>query len=380
MTERLYLHVASPKAGSSYLQAVLRANEAALNEAGVLVVGTSWLELVHAAMVVREDRRLERAGDHARGAWQRCVAQVREWPGHSAIWSYELLAGAEREQVRRALADLEGIEVHLVVTARDPGRSLPSAWQERTKYAQSDPLEGWLPRGEAGGPRVEWGWRTMDPVLVTGRWAADLPPEQVHIVTVPRSGAPTDELWRRFADACGLELPLELDVPRANESLSASGAELLRRVNQALDGRIRLPGEISHWVRDALANDVLVPLGEGGLGITDDQFAAAVERADRIVDQLGRRGFRVHGDLEELRATRPLGRLPGEVADDELLELAVRTIAELLVTQRDRAVAERERRAAVPPPPPPEPLGRRVRRRLGREVRRVLSRRRDRAG
>lgn len=355
MTERLYLHVASPKAGSSYVQAVLRANEARLAEAGVLVVGESWIDLVHAGMVVREDPRLEQAGPRAAGAWQRLVEQVRAWPGPSAVLSYELLAGAEEEQARRALADLDGIEVHLVVTARDFGRALPSAWQERTKYAQSNPLAGWRARGEQGGPRVEWGWRTMDPSLVTRRWAVDLPPERVHIVTLPKHGAPPDELWRRFARACALDhLELDLDVPRVNESLAPATAEVLRRVNEALDGRISAPGEVSRWVRDELANHVLVPLRSGSLGITDEQFAAVTERSNTAIWRLRQAGYDVQGDLEDLRATRPDGGLPGDVPEDELLSVAVEAIAELLVRMRDRERERRQSAAAVRTSTPPE--------------------------
>lgn len=368
MTERLYLHIACPKAGSSYLQAVLRANEERLDNHGVRVIGESWLELVHAGMAVREDPRLASAGPRAQRAWQRCVDQVLEWEGPSAIWSYELLAGASQAQARGALAAFEGVEVHLVITARDPGRAVPSAWQERTKYAQTNRLEDWMPRGEAGGPRVEWGWRTMDPALVTARWAVDLPPERVHIVTVPRPGARPDELWRRFAEACDLDdLEVDLGVPRVNESLAPAGAEVLRLVNEALDDRITGPGEVSRWVRDALANDVLVPLGEGALGITESQFEAASVRSGRMIRGLTNRGYRVHGDLEDLRATRPDGGLPGDVPTSELLDTAVRAVAELLVKQRERALA----RAGTPPgPPPPPPAHRRVlsaaRRRLSR--------------
>ena len=368
MTERLNLHVASPKAGSSYLQAVLRHNEDRLAEAGVLVVGETWLDLVHAGMCVREDPRLEGAGPHARSAWDRLVAQVRAWDGPQAIWSYELLAGATEEQARRALADLEGLDVHLVVTARDPARSLPSAWQERTKYAQTNPLEGWRPRGEAGGPRVEWGWRTMDPALVTARWASGVRRDHVHVVTLPRPGAPADTLWRRFAEACALDVPVDLEVPRANESLSPAGAEVLRRVNEALAGRISAPGEVSRWVRDALANDVLVPLDRGSLGVTDEQFELARQRSEKLVRRLRRRGYLVHGDLEELRASRPTGGLPGEVPEHDLLDLAVRALAELLVHQRDAARGPEQ---ADPPEPEAaaEPLARRALRAARRRMR-----------
>lgn len=364
MTNRLYLHVASPKAGSSYVQAVMRRNQDRLAEAGVLVVGESWLELVHAGFVVREDPRLQGLGPRAHEAFQRCVEQVRSWPGESAVWSYELLAGATAEQAERVLAALDGVEVHVVVTARDFGKALPSAWQERNKYGQPTRLEGWHPRGEEGGPRAEWAWRTMDPFFVTERWCATLPPEQVHVVTLPPPGAAPDELWRRFAEACGLsDLELDLAVARVNESLSAATAEVLRRVNEQLDGRLR-GADASRWIRDRLANDVLVPLDKRGLGITDEQYAKARERSEACVRRLTARGYTVHGDLEDLLATRPEGPLPSEVPESELLDLAVRALAEFLVAERDRERAAAE--ASAPPPPAPPPAGP-----LGRVTRRV---------
>lgn len=364
MTQRLYLHVASPKAGSSYVQAVMRRNQEQLAEAGVLVVGHNWLELVHAGFVVRNDPRLEGLDERAHAAFDRCVEQVLSWRGESAVWSYELMAGATAEQAEWALAAFEGIEVHLVVTARDFGKALPSAWQERNKYGQPTRLEGWRPRGEEGGPRAEWAWRTMDPFFVTERWGATLPREQVHIVTLPPSGAAPDELWRRFAEACGMaQLELDLDVPRVNESLSAATAEVLRRVNEQLAGRFRGP-EVSRWIRDRLANDVLVPLDKRGLGITDEQYAKARERSEACVRRLRARGYPVHGDLDELLATRPEGPLPSDVPEGELLDIAVKALTEFMVAARDRERAAAEAAATPPPAPPPSrPLGR-IRRRV----------------
>ena len=118
----------------------------------------------------------------------------------TVIVSYELLAGATADQAAAAIADLGDAEVHVVFTARDFGRSLASAWQERLKFAVPTPLEDFKPRQEEDGPRAEWGWRTMDPTGVLARWGAGLPAERVHLVTVPGPGAPPDTLWRRFAE------------------------------------------------------------------------------------------------------------------------------------------------------------------------------------
>jgi hypothetical protein len=133
MTQVVYLHVGGPKSGTTFIQQVLEHNAAALADAGVLVVGPR-LELIHAAMAVRDDRRLDDLPAAARDAWDRVTEQVREWHGTAAIVSYELFANASAEQVRTALARLEGIEVHVVVSARDLGKAIASSWQEQLKF------------------------------------------------------------------------------------------------------------------------------------------------------------------------------------------------------------------------------------------------------
>ena len=368
MTERVYLHVGAPKSGTTYLQSVLRNNAERLADAGVLVAGTTHLELVHAGMAVRQDPRLQKLPPRAGQAWARVVEQVRAWDGASAIVSYELFAGATKKQAAAAIADLDGLEVHVVVGARDFGRSLPSAWQERLKFAFTTPLEEWLPKGEEGGPRAEWSWRTMDPAGVTQRWGAGLPPERVHVVTVPRAAAAPDELWRRFAEACGLDVPgLDLGVTRANESLGPVTAELLRRVNEQVDGVITGNREQARWLRDTLAHGVLVPLGGGALGITDAQCDDAVARSTAAIEALRARGYAIHGDLDDLAATRPDGRTPGESTDAELLDAAVRAIVGLLGAMREQRRALREH--AVPEPEaPPSSLPARARRVVERAV------------
>lgn len=336
MTERVYLHVGSPKSGTTYLQRILRHNQAALAQQGVLVAGRTHVELVHAGFVIREDPRLDHLPDRAARSWDRIVEQVRGFRGHAAIVSYELLAGAKRQQAADAIAALTGLEVHVVVTTRDLGQAVSSAWQERLKFALDVPLEQWQPPPESRGPRAEWGWRTMDPASVAGRWGDGLPPERVHIVTAPRRGAARRELWDRFAEACSLQgVTVDLDIPPANESLGVKAAEVLRKVNEQDLGPIKGAREQSRWLRDTLAHAVLAPLDDEPMGITDAQLAEAQERARDAVAIIGEAGWTVHGDLDDVLATRREGRLPGEVPAVELLDVAVRTIAGLLLELRE---------------------------------------------
>ncbi len=340
MTRRLYLHVGAPKSGTTYLQSVLRHNRARLRDAGVLVAGRRHVEAVRAGLVVREDPRVRNLSPYDAASWDRIVAEIRSWSGDVAILSYELLSAATAKQARAALARFEGIEVHVVFSARDFGRALPSAWQERIKFALTTPLESWVPRREDD-PRAEWGWRTMDPTGVLSRWGDGLDPARVHLVTVPPRGSEPTELWTRFARACGLDgMPLDLGVTTANESLDPATAELLRRVNAYVGAPIVGNREHARWIRDTLAHRVLVPRGgKEGLGMTDLQFEEARTRSAAAIEALRSRGYDVHGDLEDIRATRPTGRTPGEVDDAELVEVAAQAIADLLVLLREATLS-----------------------------------------
>lgn len=365
MTTRVCLHVGSPKSGTTYLQQVMEHNRSALADAGVLVAGRH-VERVHAAMAVREDPRLERLRPRQQQSWPRLVEQVRAWKGDTAVISYELFAGATAEQAARALRDLEGLDVHVVITSRDLGTALPSAWQERLKFGLTRRLEKWAPPPESQ-VRSEWGWRTMDPAGVAGRWGAGLPADHVHVVTVPRTRTDPHELWHRFAQACGIgDLLLDLEVGRANESLGLVEAELLRRVN----GRLRPPltsdnREQALWLRDTLAHGVLAGLGNEPIGITDPQLAEATRVADAAVEAITAAGYDVQGDLDDLRASRREARLPGDADDAELLDSALEAIVSLLLLVRERS------RSSAPEEEDEPEQG--VRRLAGRALRRTVA-------
>lgn len=341
MTRRVYLHVGTPKSGTTYLQGVLAANRDRLAAAGVAVLGQSHLDLVHAGMVVREDPRLERLPPRAREAWSRVVAQAHEWSGESAVVSYELLAGATPEQAARAVADLAPAEVHVVVTARDFARALPSAWQERLKFALATPLEEWTPPPDTE-VRSEWGWRTLDPAGVVRRWRGDLPVDRLHLVTMPPAGRP-EQLWRRFADACGIGgIEVRTASQPANTSLGAGPAEVLRRVNELVGDPVTGSREQSVWLRDTLAHQILAPLDQEPIGLTDEQYAAAQARAAESLAYLASSGVTWHGSAEDLAPRRPFARTPGEVPASELLDVAVQAIWALLLELRSSRRAQRE--------------------------------------
>lgn len=366
MTERVYLHVGAPKSGTSYLQRVLDHNRERLAAAGVLVVGERHVDRVHAALVVREDPRVRHLAQRQTRSWERLVAQIRAWEGPSAVLSYELFCAATREQAERALADLADLDVHVVITARDFTKMVPSAWQERLKFGLTTPLAQWRPAREKADPRREWGWRTMDPASVAERWGASLAPDHVHVVTVPRERRDPDELWRRFAAACdltGTTDELDLGVGAVNESLGVSAAELLRRVNERIGPPITGSREQARWLRDTLANGVLAGLGSEPIRVTDRQLKDAQRQADKSVGRVEAAGYDVQGDLGDLAASDGAGRSPEEVTDAELLDTALDAIVQLLLLVRERSQSA--------PDPEPEVQGGRLHRAARAAVRRT---------
>lgn len=350
MTERVYLHVGAPKSGTTYLQGVLAANREQLAARGVLVVGRRRVDLVHAGMVVREDPRLDGLPARAAEAWDRLVAEITAWSGPSAVVSYELLAGATGEQAARAISSLGEREVHVVITTRDLGRSLPSAWQERLKFGLTTPLDEWTPP-PASVERSEWGWRTLDPAGVAGRWGQTLPPERVHLVPVPRSGTP-DELWRRFAAACSIE-DVEGVPPaaRSNDGLGAAAAEVLRRVNEKVGAPITGGRESALWLRDTLAETVLAPLDDEPLTLTETQLDEAERRWAEIAPVLKEAGYLVHGSLDEIAPQRPQGTLPRDTTTERQLEVAVAAIWQLLLLVREARAGQQGRAGEEHPEP-----------------------------
>ncbi|GAA4808914.1 DUF6752 domain-containing protein [Nocardioides caeni] len=336
MTRTVHLHVGSPKSGTTYLQRLLDANRGVLADSGVLVVGRNQGERVRAGLQVREDARwqeMEPRPDH----WGDFVREIRAWQGHTAVLSYELLSAATAEQAQRVFDDLAGLDVHVVITGRDLGRAVPSAWQERLKFGLTTPLEEWSPP-PASNARSEWGWRTIDPASVAERWTPPAGPDHLHLVTVPRSPAAPDELWRRFADACGLSgIPVDLELPRVNESLGAVGAELLRRFNERLRPPLVGSAERARWLRDLMAHQIIAQRDDVPLAMTDEHLRKAERRSAATIEALTAAGCVVHGDLEDLRASRSTGRMPSDVSDAEVLDAALDALLELLLVHRSAA-------------------------------------------
>ncbi|MEV5570984.1 hypothetical protein AB0L06_13125 [Spirillospora sp. NPDC052269] len=302
----VYLHVGAAKSGTTYLQGVLWHNREVLRRHGILYPGRDFPAHVRAAFDLRKTFFAGASDPEVHGAWTELVDEIRDWPGVSVI-SQELFAPAAPRRVRRALADLDFADVHVVFTVRDLARQIPAHWQEDVKNRFTTGFGDFVDALS----RPDWDsfdvarlfWGLQDPVAVLGRWAADLPPERVHVVTLPRPGAPHDLLWRRFSEAVGIPADAcDLSAVFANPSLGLAETQFLRLLNVAVEERV-------DWhlyndeVKLRLAQQVLTQRPSGRIGLPVEHMPWAVERSVEAVEGLRAAGYRVVGDLYELIPT-----------------------------------------------------------------------------
>ena len=337
MSKRVLLHVGTPKTGTSYLQDVLFRNRRALAREGILYPADRFDGQFLAALDLM---RLPWGGleQEAVGAWDRLARQVRDWDD-TAIISHEILATASRAQVSRALASVghPQVEVHVVLSVRDLVRQIPAEWQENIKHRRELSYGRFLAaiqNPKRKGRIASWFWGVQEIPDILNRWCHDLPPDRVHLVTVPAPGQPPHLLWERFSQAFGLTgLDLDLQGERANPSLGVPETALLRRINIRSNHAIE-PPRYRPLVRELLAHQTLSHrAGSPRLTLPPDAYPWTQELTGAWIDEIKERGYDVVGDLADLVGAAPATPYADPDGPDEsqVADAAVDAIRALLM-------------------------------------------------
>ncbi len=335
MSRRVYLHIGAPKTGTTYLQDRLAINARSLAEHQVHVPTRSPLVspgLFHfRAALDLLDQDWGGAPGHAEGSWDALVRRVRRRSG-TVVISHEILAPAPTEKVEEAKRALGSgdTELHVVYSARDLARQLPAAWQESIKQGRKWTYRRFLSRVQDGKP---WFYRAFDLPTVLSRWGAGLPPEHVHLVTVPpaasREGDP-DLLWRRFCRAIDINptwAPQDSGV--ANPSLGMAETQLLRRLNRRMDRATRREAAYDELIRELLAQSTLAERRSRPVTLPPRLHEWVATETDRWVDWVEQSGIDVIGDLADLRSEGRNRRWedPDKVPAKKQLDAAVHALA-----------------------------------------------------
>ncbi len=338
MTRRVLLHVGTPKTGTSFVQDVLFRNRRTLASSGIHYPADRFDAHFLAALDLM---RLPWGGlEHeAVGAWDRLAADVRAWRGTSIV-SHEILATASRSQVGRALESLghhDGAEVHVVLSVRDLVRQVPAEWQENVKHRSTITYARFLRelQDPARDTRISsWFWGVQEVPDILNRWGHDLPPQRIHLVTVPAPGGPRDLLWQRFSRALGLEgLDLDLEAERVNPSLGVPETALLRRINRSANEVVE-PAHYRPLVRELLAHQTLSQrTGSPRLALPPQVHGWAQEVAASWRTEIEQRGYDVIGDLGDLTGPPPAASWsdPDHPVEREVAGAAVDAIRALLL-------------------------------------------------
>ena len=304
--QRVVLHVGLPKTGTTYLQALLAGHRDQLREAGVLYPFLRPGAMFHGAVEVRgSHEKFGLTADEVRGTWRALCDRARSFPGTTVI-SHEVLAGATTAEIAAALAPLAGLEVHVVVTARDLGRQATAHWQEEVKLGDVGSFRDFertqfRADTRPGDPARPHFWHAQDAADALRRWSSAVPARQVHLVVCPAPGAPPGELWNRFAGAVGLDPGLGDPAAgdAANVSLGTLQIAHLRQVNGLLAGRLD-PRTYNRVVKKEYAEGVLAAL-PGERPRTPRGLGGVLEPATRAwAADITAAGHPVHGDLDEL--------------------------------------------------------------------------------
>ena len=234
MASRVVLHIGAMKTGTSFVQSVLGRHPEQLAAAGVGFLG-SFVEQMRA---VQDGLRGE---GNFRG-WRDLVAGATDH-GTSVI-SMEFLSFAGPERIAAFLDPLRDHEIRIVVTVRDQLAVLPAQWQSHARNFGIASWDDYLREVCAPKParRESRAYRTyhraQDLPQIVRLWAGRPEVSGVHVVTVPPSGAPRDELWLRFCRAADIAVSgIDVDAASDNVSIGYASCDALRRLNSNLFGR-----------------------------------------------------------------------------------------------------------------------------------------------
>lgn len=334
MTARtVFLHVGLHKTGTTYVQQLLRANRKPLRKQGVFYAGGKGLPNQVFAVWDLLGRRPDGTGDaRIAGSWQGLVDAVGDAEDDALVLSDEHLSLASPKQASTAVAAFPDREAHVVVTARDLGRTLGSAWQEEVKnrgtWTWAEFVAAVRDPQLAGTNPARAFWLRQDLPAVLRVWSRAVPPDRIHVVTVPPSGTPRDLLVQRLGSVLGFD-PQQLgrEAPWANETVGVVGTEVIRRLNPLLAD---LPQrQYDRAVKRVLVRALAARTEAVRFTLPPEDLEWARERGAAMVDEVRATGYPVVGDLAELTPLPGSGRRPDENSAEELLAEAVQGLAGL---------------------------------------------------
>lgn len=295
----VYLHIGAFKTGTSFIQAVLMNGRAQLSDLGVLWPGPDWQSVVQGVQGLRNNRKVPYE------KWTDLVTEIDQWRGESSVISMEFMSLLSDEQIAVGVQSLQKHRVKVILTARDLGRQIPAQWQESVQNSSSwkylDYVEGLSSLAPSTNRYGRHFWGKQDFAAILKPWTKLLPAEDVLVVTVPPSGAPKGLLWERFCESVRIP-PESFDSSiRANESLGAASAEVMRYVSAAAEDS-KISDATKRNLKKVVSKDILAAhkSQEPTLLLPAEFHEWTTKRSREMIEELQALNPTVIGDLEDL--------------------------------------------------------------------------------
>ena len=177
-------------------------------------------------------------------------------------------------------------------------------------------------------------WRQQGMARIVENWVDALGPERVTIVTVPPPHAEPGLLWDRFCEAARIDGVGTAQGDRANTSLDAASALVLRELNLRLAKSELSLVDYHKLVKFGLAKTVMAARGGPAIGFTPSPWL--VGRSVEITARLRASGARVVGDLAELQPLEVPGVDPDLLSAEDRFAVAVDVLHRLTMDQVKR--------------------------------------------
>ena len=343
MPSRVFAHIGLPKTGTTYLQALLYANREAFHRQGMTVVGRHRLQYDAASEVT--GAKSKRTGLVPTDKWSQVVKLVERADTPVAVLSSERYSLAKRDGAAAFVDGLSAHDVHVVVTVRDLVAAEPSAWQEYVKNGGTLSWPDFCAQGLAEPVELRRRRRIR---RVLSAWPRVVPPERIHVVTVPPPGSRRELIFERFCSVLGAD-PRAMDTlepQRRNSALDFVATEMLRRVN-AFEPALPIPaqrGEIKKYLANGELSRRSTPIRPALEGEALEHTRA---ENDWLVQTLATGGFDVVGDLSDLQGDHPDAPASYDVPAEDLLDAAVEAVALLALRSHERGVENRRSSRAM---------------------------------
>jgi hypothetical protein len=366
------VHIGPPKTGTTAVQSALFRRRAELASYGVAYPGRRRHERAAVSAVAFDEAPAGYTEDVGETDWERLARDIRTSTADRVVVSSEAFSFASDARLPRIVADLGGVGLQVVITARPLVSILPSRWQQSVQNYQIGGYEEWLERLFADGaeddPQFGPLWRRLRVDQLIERWGAHVGEENVTVIVL--DPADRSMLLGTFEKLLGL--PDGFLVPasvKGNESLPYPEVETLRAFNR----RFREEGHSHAMYVRAIRKRAMRDIKAAGLSserphpIGTPGWAAENARlvSDQMIEAIRSSGARVIGALSHL-----VGDDARDHGADVPTTVAVESAAEIAYAMFRAGLADgREPTEALGPAPVDEWATRVLVGELGRRLR-----------